>query len=339
MSLHLESPRRADTRQEDPHYAFASKVIDWHEYLVYRPFYPSSMWEAWLRYHESHGGRFEAAHDIGAGMRTNRTPNRPVNLMSEPGPGVASLELSKYFSHVFVSDAGELNIAEAKQNLQPSEKFTCSQVPAEVSWLADASIDFACICMALHFMDPDVAIRNAAKTIRSGGTLAICTYSFKLSFPGCRKLERLWLEVITVAVRSFMAGEYCIPRAIEGLRRVMIGLDYASFPEELFSHVQRLQINVNNKQKPFCFFDDDEFKHAESNVQAQEQVHQTVDDSWRREVDVDWLKGILASSNLGMTEEQYDMPSWRELQRIIDEEMAGKVTIEWPVAMIMATRK
>ncbi|KJZ75805.1 hypothetical protein HIM_04962 [Hirsutella minnesotensis 3608] len=321
MSLHLESPRQADTRREDPHYAFACKVIDWQEYLVYRPFYPSSMWEAWLRYHESHGGGFRAAHDIGA------------------GPGVAALELSKHFSHVFVSDAGELNIAEAKQNLQPSERFTCSQVPAEVSWLGDASVDFACICMALHFMDPDIAIRNAAKAIRPGGTLAICTYSFKLNFPGCRKLQRLWLDVMTVAVRSFMVGEYCIPRAVEGLRRVMIGLDYASIPEELFGHVQRWQISVENEKKPFCFFDDDEFKHAKSNVQAHEQVQQIIDHSWRREVDVDWLRGILASSNLGLTEEQCEMPSWRELQRVIDEEMAGKVIIEWPVAMIMATRK
>ncbi|EQL01051.1 hypothetical protein G6O67_003475 [Ophiocordyceps sinensis] len=277
------------------------------------------MWETWLEYHGNHGGGFRVAHDIGA------------------GPGNAAQELSKHFSHVYVSDPGELNIAAARQMLQPPEKFTCSRQPAEAAWLDDASVDLACICMALHFMDPDAAIYQAAKAMRPGGTLAICTYSFKVRFPRCPRLDSLWLEVVTVAVK--LAGEHCIPRAVEGLQRVVTGLDYASLPEHLFHDVTRLRINAGRDEKDaFCFFDDEGFAHAETKVKTHEQVHEVADDGWRREVDTDWLRGFLANSHLGLKDDEYDMPSWKELERTINEELGGHVLVEWPVAMIMASK-
>lgn len=182
---------------------------------------------------------------------TGKSPH--LIIWHELGPGNAAQELSKHFSHVYVSDPGELNIAAARQMLQPPEKFTCSRQPAEAAWLEDASVDLACICMALHFTDPDAAIYQAAKAMRPGGTLAICTYSFKVRFPRCPRLDSLWLEVVTVAVKTFLAGEHCIPRAVEGLQRVVTGLDYASLPEHLFHDVTRLRINAGGETRRMPF--------------------------------------------------------------------------------------
>lgn len=67
MSAKNETSKRVVVPESDSEYPFASKVIDWDEYLAYRPVYPSSMWETWLEYHGNHGGGFRVAHDIGAG--------------------------------------------------------------------------------------------------------------------------------------------------------------------------------------------------------------------------------------------------------------------------------
>ncbi|PHH87719.1 hypothetical protein CDD83_8509 [Cordyceps sp. RAO-2017] len=132
-------------RHEDVRYPFAFKSIDWDEYHVFRPAYPPSMWDMWMSYHRSHGGRFEAAHDIGA------------------GPGTAARALAHFFDHVYVSDAGKHNIATARQQLRPASRFSFSSSPAEAGWLADRTVDMACICMALHFMDAGAALRAAAR--------------------------------------------------------------------------------------------------------------------------------------------------------------------------------
>lgn len=52
----------------DQKFPFTISESNWNEYLRYRPKYPDSMWESWFRYHEAHGGKFDAAHDVGAGM-------------------------------------------------------------------------------------------------------------------------------------------------------------------------------------------------------------------------------------------------------------------------------
>lgn len=119
----------------------------------------------------------------------------------------------------------------------------------------------------------------------------------------------------------------------------MTGLDYAALPAELFHAVSRLQIRVGeHEEDAFRFFDDKEFKTAESKVMAHEKVQNIQDASWRKEVDVNWLKGLLENSHLGLKEEEYSTTSWKELEHTINTELGGRVVVQWSVAMIMATR-
>lgn len=39
----------------------------WVDYKEFRPAYPQSMLDLWFDYHRRHGGKFDAAHDVGAG--------------------------------------------------------------------------------------------------------------------------------------------------------------------------------------------------------------------------------------------------------------------------------
>ncbi|OAA74212.1 Methyltransferase type 11 [Cordyceps fumosorosea ARSEF 2679] len=64
------------------------------------------MFAAWIKYHTDHGGKLDAAHDIGAGS------------------GTGAAFLSQVFAHTYVSDPGAANIAAARARLQPPEKFT-----------------------------------------------------------------------------------------------------------------------------------------------------------------------------------------------------------------------
>lgn len=51
---------------ENRQYPFT--ISSWDGYHSYRPTLPRSMFESWFQYHAEHGGQFDAAHDIGAGM-------------------------------------------------------------------------------------------------------------------------------------------------------------------------------------------------------------------------------------------------------------------------------
>lgn len=68
-------------------YPFAFKNLDWDEYHRFRPQYPDSMFKTWLDYHREHSGRFQTAHDIGAGennslldmaLRTDKSSQVPA---------------------------------------------------------------------------------------------------------------------------------------------------------------------------------------------------------------------------------------------------------------------
>ncbi|KAK5987849.1 Methyltransferase gedG-like protein [Cladobotryum mycophilum] len=305
---------------EDIKYPFTIQGLDWANYDTYRPKYPPSMWETWLKHHKFHGGLMDAVHDIGAGL--------------------AAKELSTFFSHVFVSDPGENNIAAARQLLTPAAKFTFCQKPAEVPWLEDSSVDFSSICMAAHWMNSETSLRNVARSLRPGGTLAMCAYSFMLNFPDSQRLEKLWSDAVKTAIGGFIDNGDIGLDEMRGMRKFMVGLDGTAIPDHLFTHVLRLQINIrSDKIKPFCFVPDGQFELHASQIKASEKVQHMDDRGWRTETDVDWLKGYLASSNMPFGDKTWNTPSWREFERIISEDFMGKIVVEWPVAMILATRK
>src|SRR4051812_11230743 len=98
-----------------------------------------------------------------------------------PGPGTAAAILATRFAHVFVSDAGASNLSAATAALHPPSHFTFQHAPAEqcAAWLAPASLDFASVAMAFHYMDAAAVMGAVAQTLKPGGTFAAVTYSFK----------------------------------------------------------------------------------------------------------------------------------------------------------------
>lgn len=175
----------------------------------------------------------------------------------------------------------------ARRLLKPPSKFSFAQKPAEVRWLQDESVDFACICIAIHWMDSEQVLENVARSLRQGGTLAICSYSFLVNFPDCRQLETLWAETMRSSVKSFI-DRGCLPaEVVKGMRNFLVGLDGVSVPPNLFCDVTRLHINVRRTEsKPFCFLPEGQVQLPKSRVARGEHVRHLQDDQWRMEVDL-----------------------------------------------------
>lgn len=193
--------------------------------------------------------------------------------------------------------------------------------------------------MAFHYFDAEAAIRSIAAMLKPGGTLAAVTYGFRLKFPGRPELERLWYQAASKeSLRLIREGLF--PTAVRGLANAMSGLDFVPLPTELFRPgARRIQVNVEeHEQRPLCFVDEDRsWEPAQSRERSTDVRKFTKDESWRREADVEWLKGFLASCQMGFGQKTWETDEWRELETVV-RCAGGKVTVEWPVAIVLATR-
>ncbi|KAJ4412491.1 hypothetical protein N0V82_008760 [Gnomoniopsis sp. IMI 355080] len=345
--------------QREVKYPFAFKNLDWDDYHRYRPRYPDSMLKQWMSYHRLHGGDFDCAHDMGA------------------GPGTLASRLAPLFTNMIISDAGAANIRSAKANLaSPSNKptkFTFLHTPAEQSHatLPPASVDFVSVGMAFHYFDAPLAIRSIATMLKPGGTLAAATYGFRLRFPGRPALERLWFAAASKESLRLIREGALFPAAVKGLAAAMAGLDFVELPEAWFEvgatrvlvngdgmdegeeekegdddedddeemQQARSTKNGSNGPGPLAFVEEDAcWEPSVRRVGPADVCKRTRDAGWRREADCAWLRGFLASCQMGFGQRTWETTEWRMLEEIVRSAEGGRVLVEWPVAMILATR-
>lgn len=266
-----------------------------------------------------------------------------------------AIRLGPHFEKVIVSDAGQANITSAKRNLASQSpldsKFTCVHAPAESvhASIPPASVDFVSVGMAFHYFDAPRAMRSIAAMLKPGGTLAAVTYGFNLHFPGRPQLDKLWYAAASRESLRLIREGKLFPAAIKGLASAMAGLDPLPLPVELFEPgAQRILVNVHGDVhtdgdpaagRPLSFVDEDcsAWEVAPCRV-GQDDVRRVVkDQNWRREADVAWLRGFLASSQMGFGESTWAVDAWRALEEEVGR-AGGRVLVEWPVAMVLATR-
>lgn len=197
--------------------------------------------------------------------------------------------------------------------------------------------------MAFHYMDPDATVRSVAATLRPGGTLAAVTYGFRLLFPASPRVEELWYRTASNETTRLIREGKLFPAAIKGMARAMSGLDFVPLPGDLYEDVRRVYVNVrHDEERPFAFVDPDPevWGPAASRIAATDtRVYVPEDDGWSREADASWLRGLLASSQLGFDDTTWNTDEWKELESIITAAPGGKITVRWPVALLLATRK
>ncbi len=239
-----------------------------------------------------------------------------------------------------MSDPGEANIAIARSRLQPADKFTFNQAPAEVQWPGAAAVDLAVVCNALHWTDAPRVMANLAATLKPGGSFACCMQAFRLNFPQSARLDALWLAA-TEATMTRLHEQGALSDAIRaGIRNCYSGYEGVDVPAAHFTNVQRWHVNTREGDAtPYRFTRVGEFEENPRRVKDGETEERVEDPGWQREVDVNWLRGFLRTTTLPLGDDIWALPPWAELERVIKEEFGGHVTAEWPVYMLLATRK
>lgn len=266
--------------------------------------------------------------------------------MPQTGPGTAATILGQHFLKTYVSDAGAANLATAEATLAPRERFIFHQSPAEktAEWLPRESVDFASVCMAFHYMDSEATVRAVAQTLKPGGTFAAATYGFHLLFPGQPRAEELWYRATSRETLRLMREGKLFPAAVRGLARAMTGLDFVAFPSDLFEEgVRRVYVNVSKEeQKRALYFVDPDpalWNEAETHVVPTDVQEYVQDATWGLQADATWLRGFLASSQMGFDDATWALEEWKELEAIINSAPHGTISVEWPVSITLATKR
>ncbi|TQV99381.1 methyltransferase domain-containing protein [Cordyceps javanica] len=308
---------------EDPAIPFSLAQEAWASYKEHRPEYPQSMFDRWYDYHRAHGGKFDTAHDVGA------------------GGGILSAKLAQSFAHVVVSDPGASNLALARSALQPASRFTFHLGPGEASWLPAASVDLVAYGESLHWMDTRPALAAAAASLRPGGTVAAVFYGLVLYFPQDSRLTDLMRATQVAAYRQFFADVPALQhdkvRSAPG--RCMRGFNSLALPDDESWIGWSWIGHGGGDLEAFRWLPEEEFPVEDGRVREdRETVLEIEDESWGRDVDVAWVKGFLASLAMPYDQRCWDLPPWVEFERIINDEFGGTVRAEWPVSLLMGSK-
>ena len=121
------------------------------EYSLYRPKYPSELFEYLCGLVKEHNTAWDCA----------------------TGNGQAALGLANYFGKVIATDASRSQI----NNALPHSKIEYRVSPAENSGLAGNSIDLITVASAIHWLDTDKFYAEVKRILKPGGVFAVWSYN------------------------------------------------------------------------------------------------------------------------------------------------------------------
>ena len=303
---------------------YSSTSFDWTAYARFRPAYPASLFDTIYEHHTSHGGRFESVHDAGC------------------GGGIAASFLVAKFEHLFLSDPSAKAIASAKSNLENASCSSGSRVsfrqsPAEdISWLEPGSMDMVTIGAAIHWTNPELAVRAAATVLRPGGTLAIWYYNGHPYFADNPAADRIFDEIME------RWGKQAKQPGSESEKSLFVSnteLDCVPLPEEFFeSGAKRIKINTQGRSDAFALVRSKARSKHESQVGVNDVLeYREVPGSWETIADVDWLQGYIQSLQPTIsTASCADL--WKQLEGALDGEKRT-TRLVWSTVLLLATRK
>lgn len=290
---------------------------NWSDYQKYRPVYPAPFMQ---RIYDYHGQKPEAswstAHDVGAGN------------------GIVSSHLAARFNHVVVSDPNEGYTVLARKLLIeqfefPESKFTFLQERAEHNSAIQAgTVDAITGCVMMHFTDTEAAVGEFGRQLKSGGTLVMCLYG-PPRIVGNAAADKVWKALWHEFARR--ATGDALERAF---RHSNAAYDSIELPETEWESVKRLYINAHGSVGNWLLTDDD--RVGESKVKdSEERIWIDDDEDWMYHQDFAWFKEFFATKYPPMPESAFE-DLWVEMRQAVGEE---KVKIEYPVALVLATKR
>ena len=303
---------------------FAIPNFDWNTYAKIRPSYPDSLFSRIFRYHREHGGRFNVAHDAGAGA------------------GIASTALATAFDQVIVSDPNEDYIEAAKARISffpNNSKFEFRRSRAEdQGFIADGSLDLLTICTAIGYTNIDEFIRETSRVLCPGGTFVAVSYSGWPSIVNNRDVVEAWTHFGDQWVRrGILDGS---PVARRGFQVTWKGYDCIPLPEEMFEPgAIRLKINERFRTENDLVERMPELDFPVSQVGDSDVLLEEEDlRSWTRDYSLADLKQYVKSMAYSPGKEAEDA-LWEKIDLEMKRAQQSTLRLQWSVHMIFATKR
>ena len=299
------------------------------------PRYPPSLEKLLMDYHHKHSKSWQLAHDMGSGS------------------GVYAPTMARYFRHVHVSDPSSGGLATSRQvlsswaaeNKKSRGRFTFSIGKAEQGHdaVADKTVDLAIMMEGAHFTNSAMTVRSAAQTLAQHGTLAIVSYS-----PTCRVNGN---PAANAAVQKlFAAWPHQAWDVVcgddNGKKQFSLGLDFVPLPEDVFDQSKTRRIMINYGKDAFSVpgnTPDASDSRVRKEERHQDYTSENGDDQakgWRQEVGPEFFRSMTAALVGSGQTQQFD-EHFNEIGKIVHETSPNgiMITVEWSVAVVLATRK
>jgi SAM-dependent methyltransferase len=293
-----------------------------------------------MDYHHKNSKSWQMAHDMGSGS------------------GLYSPILARYFRHVHVSDPSPAGLSTSRkllsawsaENKKSRGRFTFSVSKPEQGHdtSADRTVDMVIMMEGAHFTSPEAMVRSAAQSLSKDGTLALVTYS-----PICRITGN---PAANDAVQRLFKAWGTQPWAVvcgddaRGQKQFSLGLDFVPVPDDLFDQSKTRRITINTQYKGSAAFQvptataadvsdskihNGERRHDYSSENADDQAK-----GWRQEVGPEFFRSLTAALMGQQATQKFD-EHFKEIQKIAHETSPNglMLTVEWTVAVVLATRR
>lgn len=317
-----------------------SGASQWETFKRTGPQYPPSLEKMVMDYHHRHSKSWQLAHDMG------------------PGSGLYSPILAKYFRHVHISDPSSVGLSKSRkamsmwsnENKRSRGRFTFSSGKAEQAHeaSADRTVDLAIMVEGAHFTSPEAMVRSAAQSLSTNGTLALVTYHPVCRITGNPRANEAVQRLFT-AWGSQPWDVVCGGDA-RGQKQFSQGLDFIPLPSELFDITKTRRITINTQNKGSAAFQipvapkiDASDSQVHPSERRQDFSSENTDDQakgWRQEVGPEFFRSMTAAliGPQGVSRHEED---FKKIQDIIHETSPNgiMVTVEWTVAIVLATRR
>nr|POE58660.1 methyltransferase tpcm [Quercus suber] len=303
-----------------PSFNFSS--MDWDAYIQFRPVYPEELYATIYAYHDSHGGAYDSAVDVGAGV------------------GIVSAELIKKFSRVVVTDPSEAYVSQAKKHFAafPQDRLAFVQIKAEelsLEILAEGEkFDLVTAAECLHWADVEKAAPQMATVTKSGVTFAAWLYGGR---PVISEQAGILAEVpkIFYDIYDKMCDQY--DSQIEKQDEASAGaamnarLDHIRFSPDAWTDVRRIHTHTDSPM--VC----GRWPSRASKVTGKEKVEEFANaEILHQEADYEFLEGYLVNWIPPIKVKEFAKTELAKLKETLDGQ---KIGVTWPFVLVLATRK
>lgn len=153
--------------------AFSHASFSSNNYLRFRPKYPTSLFDALLKYHQ-------------------RGTNLAVDLGC--GPGEATEELAGYFDKVIGTDVSQKMIEEAAKTAKRNVVYEVASAD-KLSHIENNSIDMVTAAECAHWLKADSWFEEMYRVLAPNGTLAYWCY-VDPEFPGLPRANDIYTDMV-----------------------------------------------------------------------------------------------------------------------------------------------